>query len=174
MDYWLSSGPVARTVSASGGWRFFLLSRDGARSVARFSSRRARVREAPGQSSRSSRRSSRRFLQSAGRFDPRSHHSSEDGTITGRGKLKRPNRCLAPTRNHAPRNQVRSASAPYSKQIAIGPDVPVAIDERRRRQRGLSDPIDVEHLELRPGAQNERLALVVREEDLAVECDGRC
>jgi hypothetical protein len=70
-------------------------------------------------------------------------------------------------------NQARSASPAYRQQIAIGPDVPAAIDECRRRQRRFTDPVDVKELELRPGTQDERLAIVVRKEHLAIERDGR-
>jgi hypothetical protein len=56
--------------------------------------------------------------------------------------------------------------------VPLGPHVPAPVDERRRGQRPLAHPVDVQQLERRAGPQHERLAVVVGEEDLAVDGTG--
>jgi len=53
-------------------------------------------------------------------------------------------------------------------EIPVGPDVPTAVNERRRSDRALADVIHVEQLKRGAGTQHERLSVIIREEDLAV------
>ena len=54
-------------------------------------------------------------------------------------------------------------------QAALGPDIPAAIDERRRGERTFPNPIDMKQLKRRTRPQYERFTIVIGEEDFAVD-----
>ncbi len=66
------------------------------------------------------------------------------------------------------------ASLPYRKQAPIGANVPAPIHQRGRCERVFPDPVCAQKLEHRTIAHDECLALIVREEDLAVDRDRGC
>jgi len=62
-------------------------------------------------------------------------------------------------------------SATNADKLPVGAKIPPSIDERWGGQRSSIEPVDVEELELRPGGEDERLAVVIGEKDLTVYRD---
>lgn len=61
--------------------------------------------------------------------------------------------------------------ATNADELAIGAKIPAPLDQRRGGQRSSVEMVDAEKLELRPGGEDESLAVVIGEEDLAADRD---